>query len=126
MAPRTFFLDSPRTLLLDAINLPCQEVAEGGSEQGRLKLRILNSKNLSIEEYFSRERFRCLYNKLEGAKTDNCTFLGRLKGIDSLVDYNWKNFRELPPPQTPQPPPTDKIDADFESGNVCRAYMGAE
>lgn len=97
------------------------------TEPSRLKLRILNSKNLQIEEYFQRERFRCLYNKLEGSRPEGRTFLGRLKGIDSLVDYNWKNFRELPPP-TPLAKTVqgnDRIDADFENGNLCRAYQGA-
>lgn len=98
MAPRTFFLDSPRTLLLEALDRPCLELPPPPADSSRLKLRIVNSKNLSLEEYFGRERFRCLYNKLEAARGDNKTFLGRLKGIDSLVDYNWKNFRELQPP----------------------------
>jgi hypothetical protein len=52
--------------------------------------------------------------------------LGRLKGIDSLVDYNWKNFRELPAAVVPSGGAADRIDADFESGNICRAYEGAE
>jgi hypothetical protein len=126
MAPRTFFLDCPRALLPDALNRPCLELPPTPAEPVRLKLRIANSKNLSLEEYFGREKFRCLYNRLAGAREEGRTFLGRLKGIDSLVDYNWKNFRELPAVHTAPAPPADRIDADFESGNLCRAYQGAE
>jgi hypothetical protein len=96
MAPRTFFLDYTRTLLPQILNTPCLELPPLPTEPARLKLRIVNSKNLPLEEYFKREKFRCLYNRLEGAREEGKTFLGRLKGIDSLVDYNWKNFRELP------------------------------
>jgi hypothetical protein len=127
MAPRTFFLDSPRALLPPALNLPVQELPPPAPlELPRLKLRILNAKNLSLQDYFQRERFRCLYSKLEAARAEGRTFLGRLKGIDSLVDYNWKNFRELPPTSRTPPLTADRIDADFENGNLCRAYQGAE
>jgi hypothetical protein len=66
MAPRTFFLDYTRTLLPEALNKPCFELPPPPPppDPARLKLRIVNSKNLSLEEYFKREKFRCLYNRL--------------------------------------------------------------
>ncbi len=48
MAPRTFFLDSPRTLLFEAIDRPCLELPPQPTDAARLKLRIVNSKNLSL------------------------------------------------------------------------------
>lgn len=94
MAPRTFFLDNVCSVLREEMNRPCREEVRE-SEGGKLKLKIVNSKNLSLEQYFGKPKFKCVYNKLEGYRSENKTFLGRLKGIDSLVDYNWKNFREL-------------------------------
>lgn len=49
MAPRTFFLDSPRTLLLEALDRPCLELPPPPTDPSRLKLRIVNSKKLSLE-----------------------------------------------------------------------------
>jgi hypothetical protein len=94
MAPRTFFLDTQRYLLRDMLNQSCIENTTQ-TEQGKLKLKIVNSKNLTLEQYFNKPKFKCIYNKLESYRGDNKTFLGRLKGIDSLIDYNWKNFKEL-------------------------------
>jgi len=94
MAPRTFFLDTHYHLPPDAVNLPCLESCPSPpAEPGKLKLKIVNSKNLTMEQYFNKPRFKSLYNKLESYRSDNKTFLGRLKGIDSLIDYNWKNFK---------------------------------
>ena len=49
--------------------------------------------NLSLEQYFSKKKFKCMYNKLEHYHKDSKSFQGRLKGIDILIDYNWKSFK---------------------------------
>lgn len=92
MIPRTFFLDTHYSLLPESINQNCIENVTQ-TEPGKLKLKIVNSKNLTLEQYFNKSKFKCVYNKLETYRNDNKTFLGRLKGIDSLIDYNWKNFK---------------------------------
>ena len=56
-------------------------------------LKIVNCKNLTLEQYFNKPKFKCIYNKLENYRYDSNSFIGRLKGIDSLIDYNWKNFK---------------------------------
>lgn len=94
MAPRTFFLDTQYQLLSEGLNQPCLEQITP-TDPGKLKLKIVNSKNLTLEQYFNKSKFKCVYNKLESYRSDNKTFLGRLKGIDSLIDYNWKNFKEF-------------------------------
>lgn len=94
MAPRTFFLERPFYTLATAVNSPCLEwVSE--VQPGRLKLKIANNQNLSLEEYFGKKKFKCVYNRLESYGRDSRTFQGRLKTVDSLVDYNWKAFKEL-------------------------------
>ena len=64
-----------------------------------------------------------MYNRLENYRSDNKAFTGKVKGIDGLIDYNWRNFKELEPPSTHRSGgQLDQIDADFECGNLCRAY----
>lgn len=47
MAPRTFFLDTQYQLLSDAVNQPCIEQVTP-TDPGKLKLKIVNSKNLTL------------------------------------------------------------------------------
>jgi len=56
---------------------------------------VVNKGNLSLEQYFSKKKFRCVYNRLEACRGDSRSFQGRVKPIDALVDYNWKSFKEL-------------------------------
>ena len=63
MAPRTFFLDTQYQLLSDALNQPWVEQITP-TDPGKLKLKIVNSKNLTLEQYFSKPKFKCVYNKL--------------------------------------------------------------
>lgn len=63
MAPRTFFLDTQYQLLSDALNLSCIEPITP-TDPGKLKLKIVNSKNLTLEQYFNKPKFKCIYNKL--------------------------------------------------------------
>lgn len=94
LAPRTFYLDRPLYLLKEALNHPQQELVTQVQTE-KQKLPICNSQNLSIEEYFSRKKFQCVYNKLATFRSDCKSFLGKLKGVDLLIDYNWKSFKEL-------------------------------
>ena len=57
---------------------------------------------------------------------DNKSFQGRLKGIDHLIDYNWKSFKELEEEGKRSIGGSEGIDSDFESGNVCRAFINVE
>ena len=93
----------------------------------KVKQRIQNVKNLTLEEYFKQSKFICIYNKLASYPQDHQSFVGRLKGVDYLIDYNWKCFQELPEPTACLPlspslsrPPV--LDSDFEGGNLCRVY----
>lgn len=47
MTPRTFFLDRPLLLLPPSLNRPCYE-SISPSDPGKLKLKIVNSKNLTL------------------------------------------------------------------------------
>jgi hypothetical protein len=94
MAPRTFYLDRPLYLLRDALNQPQLESVTPVTAV-KQKLRICNTQNLSIEDYFTRKKFQCVYNKLATFRSDCKSFLGKLKGVDMLIDYNWKSFKEL-------------------------------
>ena len=92
-------------------------------DQTKLKLKIANSHNLPLQLYFQKNKFKCAYNKLETYRNDCKSFQGRLKGVDSLIDYNWKCFKELEDEEkTVKTLSSDKIYSDFESGNMCRAY----
>jgi len=63
LAPRTFYLDRPFFLLRDELNAQCNEEVRD-TKNNRQKQPICNSSNLSIEEYFSRKKFECIFNKL--------------------------------------------------------------
>ena len=41
-----------------------------------------------MQEYFNKKRFKCLYNKLESYQSDKKSYIGKLRGIDELIDYN--------------------------------------
>ena len=62
---------------------------------GKLKVRLGNTLGLTLEEYFSQVKFKCIYNRLEYYRSDCASFTGKVKGIDGLIDYNWRNFKEL-------------------------------
>ena len=64
-------------------------------DSGKLKLRLGNTLGLTLEEYFSQAKFKCIYNRLEHYRNDCVSFTGKVKGIDGLIDYNWRNFKEL-------------------------------
>ena len=49
-----------------------------------------------------------------------------MKGIDGLIDYNWRNFKELEPYNSDKVESCDSIDADFECGNLCKAFVKHE
>lgn len=89
-------------------------------------MRISNSQNLSLEQYFSRKKYKCVYNKLATYRNDSKSFLGKLKGIDLLIDYNWKSFKELEMEVDLLNEGEERIDSDFESGNICRAYVNTD
>jgi hypothetical protein len=128
MAPRTFYLDRPLYLLKDALNQPQRESVSTVTAV-RQKIGICNSQNLSIEEYFSRKKFQCVYNKLATFRNDSKSFLGKLKGVDLLIDYNWKSFKELEVEVDllgDSHEASERIDSDFEGGNICRAYLNIE
>jgi hypothetical protein len=86
---------------------------------------MANRQNLPIEQYFLKPKFSCVYNKLETYRQDCQSFQGRLKGVDSLIDYNWKCFKELEE-ERGDGEGGDRVDSDFESGNLCRAYASSE
>ena len=78
------------------MNQPSQEVFTT-VETGKVRQRVQNAKNLPIEEYFSQRKFECVYDRLEGTREDLRSFTGRLKGVDYLMDYNWRSYKELEP-----------------------------
>lgn len=39
-----------------------------------------------------------------------------------MTDYNWRLFKELEEPNY-NANSCDRIDSDFEGGNMCRAYL---
>lgn len=122
LAPRTFYLDRPLYLLRDCVNGPCEEEARD-PQNNRQKQVICNSSNLSIEEYFSRKKFECIFNKLETYRGDHRVFTGKMKGVDQLIDYNERSFKELDTEvDLLGEQSEERIDSDFESGNLCRAY----
>lgn len=63
IAPRTFFLERSFYQLKAPLNSPCQELPSL-VETGKLKLKIANNQNLSLEEYFGKKKFKCVYNRL--------------------------------------------------------------
>ena len=81
---------------------------------------------MSLEQYFKKTKFKCIYNRLENIKADSKSFQGRVKPIDTLIDYNWKSFKELEEEKHRFKKWDDVIDSDFESGNICRAYVNIE
>ena len=92
MAPRTFHLERPFYLLSKAINESCTELTSE-VDNSKLKLKIVNKGNLTLEQYFMKKKFKCIYNRLENYKADSKSFQGRVKSIDALADYNWKSFK---------------------------------
>jgi hypothetical protein len=67
-----------------------------------------------MEEYFARTKCISIYNKLESYRADSRYFTGKLKGLDSMTDYNWKSFKELQSsPKPSQYVSEDSIDSDF-------------
>ena len=63
MAPRTFFLERPFQKLINPMQEPCTEqVTE--VDGGKLKLKVVNKNNLTLEEYFKKKKFKCVYNRL--------------------------------------------------------------
>lgn len=122
MYPRTLFLERPFYLLRDQLNSPCIEIVSPVQE-GKLKLKIVNRQNLSLQEYFNKRKFKCIYDKLEGIKTNCRTFIGRTKPIDFLIDYNWKDFKSLELEiGLLEKEDYDAFDSDFESGNICKVF----
>lgn len=63
MAPRTFYLDRPFHLLPDILNHPSEETLTE-VQTNKIKDKIQNTKNLSLEQYFNQKNFRLIYNKL--------------------------------------------------------------
>ena len=63
MASRTFFLERKFEKLTKEMDEPCVETIEE-TDGNKLKLKVVNKNNLSLEDYFSKKKFKCVYNRL--------------------------------------------------------------